>query len=177
MSSLSGLAPAMRHRNQRGRGASKRSARLVLGLAVAAVFLAAIPAVASATIRVNQGMFGIKLGQSQYHVRHKLGRPDAVKSDRKLHEVDWFYDRGLFVAFNEKTKRVTGLLTDRGTERTSNGVGVGSTEAEVVAGVPGATCEADKGAARLCTVQGRHAVTSFGLDNGLTVSDVDISHK
>ena len=50
-------------------------------------------------------------------------------------------------------------------ERTATGVGVGSTEPEVTAGVPGATCSTIRGR-RWCGVARRGAATLFRFTAG-----------
>jgi hypothetical protein len=157
---------------------ARRPARTIGLLVVGvAVWLTGFAVEASATVRVNQGMFGISLGQSETHVRHKLGRPDGISHDRKHHETDWYYGRkDLFLTFTGKKQRLDSMITGNPRERTANGVGVGSTEAQVTTGVRHASCEADPpGRGRVCMVESPHAFTIFGLDNGKTLGHIFIA--
>ena len=142
------------------------SPRTVLSVAVVAALALVAPADAAALIRVNEGMAGVSLGQSQKRVTRELGRPSAVRRDRRFRHVDWTYRRKrLVVSFRERTRRVVFLLTHNRRERTATGVGVGSTEQEVTAGVSGARCLDDVGY-RWCQVEGRRAITLFLIIRG-----------
>lgn len=141
-----------------------RRVRISIALAICLVMLA--PSGASALVRINKGMFGVSLGQSQKQVKRKLGRPNDAERDRRFREIDWFYDRrDLMVSFKERTRRVVSLVTTNPRERTASGVGVGSTEEEVVAGVPRVSCSTRRGR-RFCAVFGAAAATFFGIEAG-----------
>ena len=147
------------------------SRRLATTFALVLVMTLAMPTIAGAVIRVNKGIFGVSLGQSQKQVKRKLGRPNDVNRSRG--HIRWFYDRKqLMVSFRSRTKRVVSLFTDNPRERTPTGVGVGSTEEQVLAGVPGVRCSDFRGA-RLCGVYGVTAATIFGLEAGRVI-DVDV---
>lgn len=143
------------------------SRRIVIPLALAAAVALLVPTSAGAVIRVNKGMFGVSLGHTMKQVKRKLGRPGDVRRDRRLRETDWFYARReLMVAFKDRTRRVVYLATENPRERTASGVGVGSTEQEVLAGVPGTACETFRGR-RVCSVHTRRAGTIFGVEAGV----------
>lgn len=78
-------------------------------------------------------MSGIALGMTPAQIQAKLGRPGAKTAGR------WFYPR-VWVGF--RNRRVVELTTTRSTERLGNGLGVGSTEAEVRTAFPHARCTA-----------------------------------
>jgi len=144
------------------------------GAAVAAALLAA-PA-AEAAVAPGKGIAGVRLGMTQAGVRAVLGRPlRVVRDTTELGPFTQYRYRRLDVIFFRHT-RATGIFTTRTLERTARGVGVGSTEAAVLAGVPGATC---RGPARLrvCEVgdpSRRGArVTLFDLQGG-RVSQVGV---
>jgi hypothetical protein len=86
---------------------------------------------ASATIKPGRGMSGIVLGMTPMQVQAKLGRPGAKAPGR------WYYPR-VWVGF--RNRRVVEVTTTRSVERLANGVGVDSTEAQVRAAFPQATC-------------------------------------
>jgi hypothetical protein len=112
----------------------------VLGCILACGFFA--PA-ASALIQVDRGIAGARLGNSRAEVRAALGKPTKVLggSNDFGSFVRYRFAGGLTVTFQGRT-RVTGVSTSGVGDRTATGVGVGSTVAEVKAGVPGVTCDA-----------------------------------
>jgi hypothetical protein len=134
----------------------------ILAVVLAALFLAAG---ASAAILPNRSIGGASLGQTRKQVRARLGNPIAVK-----HGSNEF---GLYTTFRyahvtvsfQGNAGATALATTSAAERTARGVGVGSTEAQVKAGVRGVHC-ARVAALRHCTL-GRelpgHRVTDFTL--------------
>jgi hypothetical protein len=88
---------------------------------------------ASATIKPGRGMSGVALGMTPTQVQAKLGRPGAKAPAR------WYYPR-VWVGF--RNRRVVEVTTVRSVERLANGLGVDSTEAQVRAAFPQATCAA-----------------------------------
>lgn len=91
----------------------------------------ALVAGTSATIKPGRGMSRVELGMTAPQVQAKLGRPVA-KGGWK-----WYYAR---VTVTFRNRRVVELMTTRSTERFANGLGVDSSEAEVRATFPRATC-------------------------------------
>ena len=90
-----------------------------------AAFVLAIPGTAAARIVIGRGMFGVSLGQTMHPVRTKLGKPDLVTQSAA--GPDWLYVRpDLQLSFRGKAKRLTDLSTESPSQRTSRGVGVGS---------------------------------------------------
>jgi hypothetical protein len=137
----------------------------------AAVVALALAAGASAAIVPNHSVAGASLGQTRTQVRASLGNPLSVRRGRN--------DFGRYTVFRYASVTVsfqgnggaTALTTTSATERTARGVGVGSTEAQVKAGVRGVRC-ARFGALRHCTLgrelPGRR-VTDFVLRRGRVV--------
>jgi hypothetical protein len=142
-------------------------------LATAVVALVASSA-AGATIVVQRGMAGVVLGNTQATVRARLGPPPRVRRGQSEFGpyTEFVYPR-VTVLFHGNA-RVTGLRTTSRLERTGRGVGVGSTEAQVRARVPGVRCATDVGV-RHCFLgrflPGRR-VTDFRLRRGRVTSVV-----
>lgn len=93
-----------------------------------AVFLLAPAANADAVIVPQQAIAGVKLGMKERSVRAKLGKPRRVVrgSDQFGKFASFYYRRGIVVGF--RGTRVNNIYTDSKSERTSRGVGVGSSE-------------------------------------------------
>jgi len=138
----------------------------------AAAFVAALvlAASASATIVVQQGMAGVRLSMTRAQVRGVLGQPVHV-----IHGVNDFgsytefrYPHRVVVTFQGNLS-VTAVSTTGVYERTVNGAGVGSTEAQLRARVAHLTCESVTSSFRHCFVgrfdPGRR-VTDFRIGNG-----------
>jgi hypothetical protein len=96
---------------------------------------------AAAMIQVDRGIAGARLGASRAAVRAALGSPSKVVGGSNDFGpfVRYTYAGGLRVIFQGK-KRVTSVSTSGVGDRTSSGVGVGSTEAAADA-LPGVKCE------------------------------------
>lgn len=128
---------------------------------------------AGATIVPQRSIAGIRLHMTKTQVRAKLGTPKRLQNGRNdFGRYTTFVYPRVTVTFQSGAK-VTGLRTRSPRERTASGVGVGSTEAKVKAGVPAAVCKTESGV-RQCVVgmfkPGR-TVTSFLFKHG-RVSDV-----
>ena len=137
----------------------------VLALAVAALV---VPRSAGATIVPQKSIAGVALQMTKAQVRAKLGAPPNVvngKNDFGPYST-WTYPR-VTVSFQGR-KKVSALRTTSTLERTSTGVGVGSTEARVKARVRNVKCKTELGS-RQCVVgafkPGR-IVTVFSIKAG-----------
>jgi hypothetical protein len=106
---------------------------------LAAVLALAFPAIASATILINRGMFGVSLGETMKQARQKLGAPgDASHTGGR---TIWLYSRRkLGLEFRGTHNLLHFLYTENPKERTARGVGVGSSEQDVMRLVPGVKC-------------------------------------
>jgi hypothetical protein len=141
-------------------------------LAAASVVLLACAAVASAAIVPQRGIAGVRLGMTKAQVRATLGAPAAaVHGSNDFGRFTVYRYRGLRVTF-QGNRNVTAVSTTRRTERTAAGVGVGSTERQVRAKVPGVRCRTESGF-RHCFV-GRFLagkrVTDFRIKRGHVTS-------
>jgi hypothetical protein len=151
--------------------------RRTVAIPVVLVLIAAAPA--GALIVVQRSIAGVKLGMTAKQVRALLGKPDAVSyPSNPIQGTVKRYRYGLTEVFIARGKdgRVY-LVTTRSTrQQTSDGVGVGSSEAAVHAHVKDVHCEGS-GATRTCEV-GRllpgHRVTSFFISKAGKVRRVSL---
>jgi hypothetical protein len=148
----------------------RRTFGLAGGLAATAALAA--PAAAPALVQVDKGIAGARLGNTVAQVHAALGRPTRVANGsndfgRFRQET---YSGGI-VVFYQGSRTVTSVLTTGLGDRTAKGVGVGSSEADVRAKVPGVRCETTAGS-RSCHTHsftpGRR-VTDFFLKSGKVV--------
>ena len=125
--------------------------RFSLGFALLVAAALAAPAGAGAIIQIDQGIGGVRIGNTGAQVRAALGRPDRVQRGRN--------DFGRFVLFTYSAERMrvtfqggrrVSLVSTSGLgDRVASGVGVGSSESEVAGGLPGVKCE-DTAGSRSC---------------------------
>jgi outer membrane protein assembly factor BamE (lipoprotein component of BamABCDE complex) len=146
-------------------------------IAVLALLLAlTVAAVASAKIVVNQGMFGIKLGQSMSQVRHKLGKPSQVITFSST--TTWFYaSRDLTVDFRKAPRVVDDMYTTNSKQRTANGVGIGTSEQALKRKVHGLRCHTQADAGTHCLTTTSTAGTDFHIGAHHKVDSVFITSQ
>jgi hypothetical protein len=124
--------------------------------------------VAAATIVPQHGMAGVELGMTRKAVVAKLGKPAKIThGNGPQGAFTSFRYRGLELtfAFNASLSQIQ--TRSRG-ERTSNGVGVGSTKNDVAKKVRGVRC-VDESGYEHCYVgrwSGGQVITDFSLANG-----------
>jgi hypothetical protein len=126
---------------------------------------------ASAAIVPNRSIGGVALGQTRAQVRSALGTPLSVRHARNEFGAFTVFRYAQVTVTFQGNAGATGLTTTSRAQRTRKGVGVGSTEAQVKAGVPGVRCQTFA-ALRHCTLgrelPGRR-VTDFVLRRGRVV--------
>jgi len=139
--------------------------------AAAAALVLALPA--GATIVPQQGMAGIRLGMTKAQVRSVAGPPLAIR--RGTNDFGpWSEFRYPFYVsvFFQGNRTVTNVRTTGRKERTARGIGVGSTEAQVKARVPGVRCRTFVAPFRECFVgefRAGRRVTAFHIRRGRVV--------
>lgn len=110
-------------------------------LLVALAFFASAPN-AMALIQIDRGIAGARLGASPAQVRAALGKPTKVNSGRnEFGPWQRYTFAGGIGVFFQGRKEVTSVQTTGLGDRTAKGVGVGSTQDEVVSSVPRVKCE------------------------------------
>lgn len=139
-------------------------------LPLAAVAALAIPDTAGASIRINVGIDGARLNQTQAQVRAVLGAPSRVirgSNDFGAFTEFRYASTKLRVSF-QGNSRVTAIETTGLGDRTSRGIGVGSTESAVRARVANVHCSTI-GGFRSCHVGAQlpgRRVTDFSIALG-----------
>jgi hypothetical protein len=105
-----------------------------------ALLISAPPAYA--LIRPQKGMAGVRLDMTQAQMRAVLGTPTSVKQGFNDFGgyTQFIYPHAITVTF-QGNQHVTGISTKSRSERTARGVGVGSTENDVVSKVTHARCD------------------------------------
>jgi len=104
----------------------------------------ALPASASARIVPQRGIAGANLDMTQAQLLDKLGQPDRKKS--RSSEIfgsyrTFFYGKTSVDMFRSGQRKVFNVSTASRAQKTSTGVGVGSTAEAVKKGVKGVKCD------------------------------------
>jgi hypothetical protein len=150
-------------------------ARALALVALACLFVAAP---AGATIRPQKGMAGITLDMTQAQVKKVLGSGSVQKGKNDFGPYTILRYRKLDISvIFQGNAHVTTITTSGRTERTTKGVGVGSSERAVERNVRGVKCETFAGI-RSCHVGGflpGKRVTDFVIRRG-RVSRVTIGY-
>ncbi|MGB2712408.1 MAG: hypothetical protein WBC33_12945 [Conexibacter sp.] len=143
--------------------------RLALSLAAVLAGLLLAAPLASAQIAIDKGIAGARLNNTKAEVHAALGTPTSKRTG--TNDFGSFLQesyRGGITVFYQGAKRVTSVATTGLGDRTTRGVGVGSTEATVKARVSGVTCETVVGI-RSCHTNDftpGQRVTDFLIKNG-----------
>jgi hypothetical protein len=146
-------------------------------IAATALIALALPASASARIVPQRGIAGANLDMTQAQLRAKLGEPDRVshpKSPIFGTYTTWYYGGTSVDMFRTQDRKVFNLSTTAKSEKTSTGVGVGSTAAAVKSGVKGSRCDQ-----KHCWVgrfEGGRKVTDFQLSTKGRVTRVTVGY-
>jgi hypothetical protein len=128
---------------------------------------------AHAMIQLDRGIAGARINNTRAEVKAALGKPVKTRTGSNDFGsfVQYLYGGGITVTFQGED-RVTSILTTGLGDRTSNGIGVGSQEADVKLHIPGVKCETIAGS-RSCHT-GRFAagrkITDFRIANGKVTS-------
>lgn len=113
---------------------SRSAAWLVAPAVITGWLLLAAPT-ALATIVLGQSVAGVKLGDTKAQVHHLLGEEDG-----RTNTVFYYRGRGINVFF--KAGRVSGFQVETNDgQKTTKGIAVGSSRAQVQAAYPQAKCE------------------------------------
>jgi hypothetical protein len=140
-----------------------------LATTVAALLGAA--ATGDGAIRLQHGIGGVRLGQTEAKVRALRGAPVRVVDG--VNEFGGYIElryRGLTV-FLQGGRRVTAVSTGARAERTNRGIGVGSTKAQLLAAHTTATCP-DTFHCVIGREEPGRTVTSFRLRAGVVRSAI-----
>ena len=146
-------------------------------LAATTLIALALPASAAAKIVPQRGIAGINLDMTEHQVFDKLGKPDRVAHPSSPifgRYTTWFYGRTSADMFRTGDKKVFNLSTTSRAQKTSTGVGVGSTSAAVKRGVKRVHCDLQH-----CYVgrfEGGEKVTDFALSKSGRVTRVTIGY-
>jgi hypothetical protein len=124
---------------------------------------------AQALIQVDGGIAGARLGNTRDQVRAALGKPIKIRTLKNDFGpyVEYRFSGGIRVTFQGKT-HVTAVETTGKGDRTTAGIGVGSTESAVKDKVKGVKCEG-VGTSRSCHTgefTAGKTVTDFRIASG-----------
>ena len=126
-------------------------------IALLAGAAAVIPAPADAAIVLDRGMAGVELGTFDGRALEILGAPansQTVRDRNGSLEIRRYFSgpKVKYVATlpdpSDPDRSVTTLVTRRGTERTADGLGVGTHERNLRAKIAGLTCRTDRAGRR-----------------------------
>jgi hypothetical protein len=112
----------------------------VLSLMLTAAALASAPT-ALANIVIGQSIAGLKLGSSEAQIIKILGQPTLKQQPDYQGNVEWNYAKPpLLGALGLTHGRLNGMWTSSKRQKTSKGIGVGSSVAQVRKAYPKAKC-------------------------------------
>lgn len=146
-------------------------------LATTALIALVLPAAAGAQIVPQRGIAGVSLDMTEAQVFNTLGKPDRVSHPTSPifgKYTTWFYGATSIDMFRTQDKKVFNMSTTSRSQKTSTGVGVGSTSAAVKKGVRRTHCDIQH-----CYVgrfEGGEKVTDFALSKQGRVTRVTIGY-
>jgi hypothetical protein len=128
-----------------------------------AIAVLAFPALAGAKIVVNQSIAGVSLGDTMQQVRNHFGAPSSVSHSNG--KTTWVYGgRKLLVGFGGQG-HIVEVFTENPSQRTSGGVGVGSSQAAVTSHIKGVLCtHVPRFMGKECVVSVRHGSSNWTTD-------------
>lgn len=135
---------------------------------------------ASGLLVPQASLRGVRVGMSYAQVRAKLGRPgsDRATTHPILGQTRTLTYGQMTVTIDGRadTSLVTALLTVSRYDRTSSGLGVGSTEAQLRAGLKGLKCETSLGyrTCRLGILRAGRLVTDFSISRAGKVKRISL---
>jgi hypothetical protein len=134
--------------------------------AALAAGLVAEPAGAKVTF---SGIGGVELGMSESQVREELGSASSERQWTDGRSVLLRYRRRkLEVLLDRDSDRVMGVKTTSRAQRTSSGLGVGSSERTVRARLQGERCSSAAGT-RVCSLERNGRVMDFACRRGKVI--------
>ena len=158
--------------------------RPLLASALTVVLLAAAAAPAQAEIVPQESIAGVRLQMTKAEVVAVLGQPARKRrfvggSGADDHFATWTYKkRGFSINLLRRGGyHVSSITVTGGAERTATGVGIGSTRAEVKAGVPAVHCKRYDPTYATCFI-GKSRIgditTAFRLDRKNRVKEISL---
>jgi len=125
---------------------------------------------AGAQIELKTGIAGVNVGMSKDQVVNQVGKPDKTVKKRQTGNINWLYGKkGKKLKVTMSGGTVFAVSTANSKQRTSEGVGVGSTKKQVLKRVPGAYCNKIE--------KGRFMCRDAQPVNGTTLTAFQLSDK
>jgi hypothetical protein len=136
----------------------------VIGAAAVAALAATLAVSAGASIHMQRGIAGVRIGMTRDQVKAVLGNPQGVKPGKNPFGRYTRYRYPNMTIFFQGNRTVTSVYTTSRAQRTPSGVGVGTTRKDLKAKIRGAHCRQTLGA-NLCWVgslrPGRRVTTFY----------------
>ena len=141
-------------------------------MAVTLVSALALPAQAGAMIQIDQGIAGARIGNSKSEVQAALGKPAVTRTGTNEFGPwrQYVFEGGVRVFF-QGDEDVTAVFTIGRGDRTTKGIGVGSSERALRQSHRNLRCESFEGFRSCRTKEGRpgQRLTDFEIRKGRVV--------